>query len=271
MAGPCATLSDVGIETAADGTAALSLSAFDKLKEPASLVALRAAVAARMLRVNLPELLLEMHARTRFASQVEARMACFSYIEGWYNPARLGASGMRSIPIADLYRLPGMTPHLEFTLQPGEMNIAIVVPKTPAGKLSTYLKIRDRESYAFALASAAVALEMDGERVMRARIAVGGVATKPWRAEAAPWRPRLSGRRRCLGPKVRERALDGADRVQRHAGVERRRVELAMAERSRAIMRSFYVIEIEGSAAWNPMLTGATLSAAVDIRPCPPP
>ncbi len=97
----------------------------------------------------------------------------------------LGTSGTRTIPVADLYRLPGNTPHLEFTLQPGEMITAIVVPKTPAGRRSTYHKIRDRESYAFALASAAVALEMDGDRVTRAHIALGGVATKPWRATAA--------------------------------------------------------------------------------------
>lgn len=97
----------------------------------------------------------------------------------------LGVSGARSIPIADLYRLPGNTPHLEFTVEPGEIITAIVVPKTPAGGRSTYLKVRDRESYAFALASAAVALEMDGDTVTRARIALGGVATKPWRATAA--------------------------------------------------------------------------------------
>lgn len=96
-----------------------------------------------------------------------------------------GASGSRSIPVADLYRLPGKTPHLEFTLRPGEMITAIIVPKTMAGRLSTYLKIRDRESYAFALASAAVALEMDGDTVTQARIALGGVATRPWRASAA--------------------------------------------------------------------------------------
>ena len=96
-----------------------------------------------------------------------------------------GASGTRSVPIAELYRLPGDTPHLEFTLAPGELITAIVVPKAPAGRLSTYHKIRDRESYAFAIASAAVALEMDGDTVRRARIALGGVATRPWRATAA--------------------------------------------------------------------------------------
>jgi xanthine dehydrogenase YagS FAD-binding subunit len=97
----------------------------------------------------------------------------------------LGPDGMRLVPIADLYRLPGTTPHVEFSLAAGEMITAIVVPKTTAGRRSTYHKIRDRESYAFALASAAVALEMSGDRIDRARIALGGVATKPWRAPAA--------------------------------------------------------------------------------------
>lgn len=97
----------------------------------------------------------------------------------------LGPHGSRTLPVDDLYRLPGDRPHLEFTLEPGEMVTAITVPKTAAGRLSTYHKIRDRESYAFALASAAVALEMDGSRVTRARIALGGVATRPWHASEA--------------------------------------------------------------------------------------
>ena len=97
----------------------------------------------------------------------------------------LGPAGARTLPVADLYRPPGTTPHLEFTLQPGELITAIVVPKTPAGRASTYHKIRDRESYAFALASAAVALELDGDTVSSARIALGGVATRPWRATDA--------------------------------------------------------------------------------------
>lgn len=96
-----------------------------------------------------------------------------------------GPDGTRSVPIAEFYRLPGDTPHEEFDLAPGELVTAITVPKTPAGRTSTYHKIRDRESYAFALASAAVAVEMDGDTVRTARIALGGVATTPWRASAA--------------------------------------------------------------------------------------
>lgn len=96
-----------------------------------------------------------------------------------------GPAGSRTIPVAELYRLPGDTPQLEFTLAKDELITAVVVPKSPAGQHSTYHKIRDRESYAFALASAAVAIEMDGERVRRAHIALGGLATRPWRAAAA--------------------------------------------------------------------------------------
>lgn len=96
----------------------------------------------------------------------------------------VGAEGARNVPIAEFYRLPEATPHREFNLEPGELVTAITVPKTPAGRSSTYHKIRDRESYAFALASTAVALEMEGENVRAARVALGGVATTPWRASA---------------------------------------------------------------------------------------
>jgi xanthine dehydrogenase YagS FAD-binding subunit len=85
----------------------------------------------------------------------------------------------------DLHLEPGSTPHLETTLASDELITHIRVPVTAAGKGSTYQKIRDRESYAFALTSAAVALAFDGDRVKEARIALGGVATKPWRARPA--------------------------------------------------------------------------------------
>ena len=87
-------------------------------------------------------------------------------------------------------------------------------------------------------------------------------------------RPRHDGRgtsRWRRRRQQRERARHLSDRLQRHPRVDGGGVELLVPERSRGIMRTFYVIEIESSAAWNPMLTGATLSAAVDIRPCPPP
>ena len=97
----------------------------------------------------------------------------------------LGPDGVRTIPIEALHRLPGDRPDLETTLAPGEIITRIRVPATPLGRASTYHKIRDRESYAFALSSAAVAVTMQGNKVEQARIALGGVATKPWRARQA--------------------------------------------------------------------------------------
>ncbi len=97
----------------------------------------------------------------------------------------VGEGGPRTLAVADLYRLPGKTPHLEFAIAAGEIITTIVIPKSVSGRRSTYHKIRDRESYAFAIASAAVALEMDARKVRSARIALGGVATRPWRASAA--------------------------------------------------------------------------------------
>lgn len=91
----------------------------------------------------------------------------------------------RLMPLERLHRLPGSTPDLETTLKTGEMITAIHVPAGPWTRRSLYLKIRDRSSYSFALASAAVALSLDGDRVREARIGLGGVATVPWRASAA--------------------------------------------------------------------------------------
>jgi xanthine dehydrogenase YagS FAD-binding subunit len=96
-----------------------------------------------------------------------------------------GRNGGRVVPFAALHRTPGDTPHLEHTLAPGDLIIAFEIPDTPFARRSLYLKIRDRESYEFALASAAVALDLDGTTVKDVRIALGGVATVPWRAHEA--------------------------------------------------------------------------------------
>jgi xanthine dehydrogenase YagS FAD-binding subunit len=93
-----------------------------------------------------------------------------------------GPKGNREIAFASLHRPPGETPEVETTLAPGELITAFRVPATPFARRSLFLKIRDRESYEFALASAAVALDIDGGTVRQARIALGGVATVPWRA-----------------------------------------------------------------------------------------
>jgi xanthine dehydrogenase YagS FAD-binding subunit len=97
----------------------------------------------------------------------------------------IGAKGPRTLSVEELHREPGATPDIETTLEHGELILRIRVAKTDMGRASTYHKIRDRESYAFALASAAVALDMDGEIVRAARVALGGLATRPWRARAA--------------------------------------------------------------------------------------
>jgi len=97
----------------------------------------------------------------------------------------LGPKGQRTIALEDLHREPGVRPDVETTLEFAELILRIRVPTTPLGRASTYHKIRDREAFAFALASAAVALQMDGDTVRDVRIAVGGLATRPLRARAA--------------------------------------------------------------------------------------
>src|SRR5437867_8148358 len=92
-----------------------------------------------------------------------------------------GANAQRIVPPNGLYRLPASTPHIETVLQPGEVIAAITVPLSPATRRSHYVKVRDRASFEFALVSVAAALEMDGPRIRQARVALGGVGTKPWR------------------------------------------------------------------------------------------
>ena len=96
-----------------------------------------------------------------------------------------GNSGVRQMKVKDLHRPPDSEPWNETVLEEHELITAITVPASELGKHSVYTKVRERESYAFATASAAVALIMDGDTVQEARIAVGGVATVPWRAETA--------------------------------------------------------------------------------------
>jgi xanthine dehydrogenase YagS FAD-binding subunit len=93
-------------------------------------------------------------------------------------------SGERRIPLADLFRQPGDSPHQEHNLRPGELIVAIEVPVGPEARRSGYLKVRDRESFEFALASAAVALDIGAGIIRSARVAVGGVGTVPWRLPA---------------------------------------------------------------------------------------
>ncbi|MET7749246.1 xanthine dehydrogenase family protein subunit M [Micromonospora sp. NPDC005367] len=96
-----------------------------------------------------------------------------------------GPAGQRGIPIDDFYLLPGRTPEREHPLTHGELVTGIDLPPLPVAARSRYIKIRDRESYEFALVAVAVAMSVVGGRIAEIRLALGGVATKPWRARAA--------------------------------------------------------------------------------------
>src|SRR5215210_371812 len=149
-----------------------------------------------------------------------------------------GPGGQRTVPMIDFHRLPGDTPHIETVLQPGEVIAAITVPASPATGRSHYLKVRDRASFEFAVVSAAVALEMDGARIRQARIACGGVGTKPWRlprVEAA-----LAGA--TLDPATLRRAAALAAQGARGRGHNDFKIELMQ----RAIVRA---VETAGARA----------------------
>jgi xanthine dehydrogenase YagS FAD-binding subunit len=96
-----------------------------------------------------------------------------------------GEAGERSIPFDDFHRLPGHTPERDTTLERGELIVAIEVPASLEARASHYLKVRDRQSYEFALVSAAAAVATEGGCIRSARLAMGGVAHKPWRLSAA--------------------------------------------------------------------------------------
>jgi xanthine dehydrogenase YagS FAD-binding subunit len=96
-----------------------------------------------------------------------------------------GPKGSRSVPIGDFHLLPGNTPQRETVLEPGDLITHVTLPPPIAGSKQVYLKLRDRASYEFALASAAIVLNVSGGKVTRARVAMGGVGTKPWRSPEA--------------------------------------------------------------------------------------
>lgn len=137
-----------------------------------------------------------------------------------------GGQGERRIPFADFHRLPGSEPERDNQLAEGELITAVELPPQGFSAHSAYLKVRDRASYAFALVSAAAALEMDGQTIRAARIALGGVAHKPWRkpdAEAL-----------LVGKAVGEEAFaSAADALLQGAiGFEHNRFKIELARRS---------------------------------------
>ncbi|MBK1658311.1 FAD binding domain-containing protein [Paracraurococcus ruber] len=145
-----------------------------------------------------------------------------------------GPQGGRSMPFAELHRAPGDRPDIETTLRPGELITAFQVPAGPWAKRSRYVKVRDRQSYAFAAASAAVALDLDGDRVRGVRIALGGVATRPWRATDAE--AALAGQR--LDEASAMRAAEVAFRDARTHGENDDKPELGRRTLVRALLEA---------------------------------
>ena len=115
-----------------------------------------------------------------------------------------GPKGKRSIAFAEFHRLPGTTPEMDSNLQPDELITAVELPAPKFAKHSYYLKVRDRHSYAFALVSVAVGLEMNGSTIQSVGLALGGVAHKPWRSVEAE--KSLAGA--TAGPDAFKRAAD---------------------------------------------------------------
>jgi xanthine dehydrogenase YagS FAD-binding subunit len=143
-----------------------------------------------------------------------------------------GKSSVRSMPFAQLHKVPGDSPQIETTLQPGELISGFVV--NGRWPRSIYLKARDRQSYEFALASAAIALELQGGTVREARVALGGVATVPWRAREAE--ALLKGQKidADLAQRVAEAALTGAT-ARKHNGFK---IELGRRVVAHALQRA---------------------------------
>jgi xanthine dehydrogenase YagS FAD-binding subunit len=151
------------------------------------------------------------------------------------------ARGERIIPFSEFHRLPGSSPDVDTNLRRDELIISIDLPKGPYADHSAYVKVRDRASYAFALVSAATALELDGNTIRSARIALGGVAHKPWRSEAAESLLRGKPASEASYRAAAEEALRDA-KPQKHNAFK---VELA----KRTIVRAFTLAAAQGEAA----------------------
>ncbi|ARV59414.1 FAD-binding molybdopterin dehydrogenase [Nostocales cyanobacterium HT-58-2] len=145
-----------------------------------------------------------------------------------------GANGDRQIPITEFYRLPGDTPHIDTNLGKDELITGVDLPRSPFAARSYYLKIRDRASYAFALVSVAAALDIENNTIKAVRLALGGVAHKPWRATQAEEILVGSSPNEEVFTQAAEVALQGAQPRQYNAF----KVELA----KRAIVRALATV-----------------------------
>ena len=144
-----------------------------------------------------------------------------------------GVNGERTIPIGEFHRLPGDTPQMDTNLHPDELVLSIDLPQSPYASHSHYLKLRDRASYEFALVSVAAALEFNGDVIRTARIALGGVAHKPWRSEVAEQILADNKATPALFREAADRVLEGAKPYRDNAF----KVELA----KRAIVRALSI------------------------------
>jgi len=121
-----------------------------------------------------------------------------------------GPKGSRAIRFGDFHLLPGNTPHRETVLEPGDLITHVTLPAPIKGSKQVYLKLRDRASYEFALASAAVVINISGEKITGARIALGGVGTKPWRSPEAETALAGQAANKATFRKAAEAAMSGA-------------------------------------------------------------
>jgi xanthine dehydrogenase YagS FAD-binding subunit len=146
----------------------------------------------------------------------------------------IGPSGARTIPFASFHRLPGETPHIETNMDRDEIITAIELPPQGFARNYTYLKIRDRQSYAFALVSVAVGLEMEGDTIRLGRFALGGVAHRPWRDPEAE--AQLAGA--PATPEVFAHAADSVLRTARGHGGNDFKIPLARRTIVRALTQA---------------------------------
>jgi xanthine dehydrogenase YagS FAD-binding subunit len=140
----------------------------------------------------------------------------------------------RAVPFREFHHLPRETPHLESVLEHGELITHVVVPHLPAARRSHYLKVRDRASYEFALASAAVVLDLDGDTIRAARLGLGGIATKPWRA--------VEAERTLTGRKASDEAFREAAEMALAGAVARQHNRFKIELAKRTIVRAFATV-----------------------------
>jgi len=137
----------------------------------------------------------------------------------------------RAIPFGEFHHAPGDAPHVEFALEYGELITHLVIPDLAAARRSHYLKVRDRASYEFALASAAVVLDLEGDTIRAARLGLGGIATRPWRATEAE--QSLTGR------KASDATFRDAAEIALAGAVAREHNHFKIELAKRAIVRAF--------------------------------